>query len=607
MAKTGPSCKPEKGIRFDTEDPKMPEYATDLHQKAANTLRHSFLEFAARDQGKQPESDTDPDPEDCEHFARDILGSTFMLAAHAVTTEAVHNETLNRYHQLDSFWVKGASRITPFKIYSQAPADFPVTTVPLGGAETVTMERFVDLVSTHPEVVFEEFRLRSLGMDAMWSVIRDLNHIANAESSDLQVLSSKIHQFADQVTALKAQAAAHNLPKEVEEAYAEVIAAKDTEIEEMKEDIAHLVKENRKAKQETPLRSTTPPVPPPTGMPFNFQVPAAATPIGRNESSLPARPDSPLPTPTTRSVKAEAPPVFTNDKPTGSSIEVKFKSWFMLLKAKLVKNADHFANDREKIEYIASRLGGSALDAILPWITANFRGQVLLNTTKEVLDHMYEQYHDPNEYETARLKYRDLRMSPSERFATFRIEFTRWASQAGVDKDDMKRDLHEKLPKRLNELLAEKSQDNAITYEQYCKSAMIIDFQQQRNYLTEQAGKERKTTTTATPRKTTTTNTNKERTPSQSTPRPTTTQSHHGIRVRGTARDGNPVYHRPNAEQMKMLLSRGQCFTCHEPGHRAPECQYKGELDGINTARINGIAARLDNQTDELKDGAQEN
>ena len=348
----------------------------------------------------------------------------------------------------------------------------------------------------------------------------------------------------------------------------------------------------------------TPPAPPPAPNGFKLLVHNNAPVI-----SVPA---------TGRSVKAESPPTFTSDKPTNGNPKVKFKPWMMLLKAKLKKNADHFADDEEKIDYIAGKLGGTAQEALIPWITPNARGELLLTTCQEVLNHLEEHYNDPNEYETARLEYRELGMETSDRFAAFRIEFTRLASQAGIHKSEMKRDLHDKLPKRLNEPLVEKSQDNNMTYEQYCKAAMTLDYQQNKNFLAAQAERREKVAFKPSPPVPYTQpiqpaqNITQYRPPQNRFPRnhlptinPPGEISHYGIRVRGTATDGHPIYHRPSAEQIKLLLARGQCFTCHEFGHRTPECKYKDELGRMNAIRINEIAAQCSPK--ESKDAAQAN
>ncbi|CAJ2510398.1 Uu.00g051010.m01.CDS01 [Anthostomella pinea] len=53
------------------------------------------------------------------------------------------------------------------------------------------------------------------------------------------------------------------------------------------------------------------------------------------------------------------------------------------------------------------------------------------------------------------------------------------------------------------------------------------------------------------------------------------------------------MYKKPQLEQIKAMIAKGQCFICHEHGHRSSECPIKDDFEKQNDARINAISARL--------------
>ena len=54
MAQASPSTQTTKGVRFDARDPNVPDYRTDLHEKATNTFKYSIIDTAVRRKGKEP-------------------------------------------------------------------------------------------------------------------------------------------------------------------------------------------------------------------------------------------------------------------------------------------------------------------------------------------------------------------------------------------------------------------------------------------------------------------------------------------------------------------------------------------------------------------------
>ncbi|KAI1818889.1 hypothetical protein F4861DRAFT_544606 [Xylaria intraflava] len=271
MAATTPN--PRASVRFDIRNQEQPEPQTELHEKATGPLRHSFTERSARRQEKEPETDEGllPDLDDCEYYAKHVLKAEFENGTHQVGPEGLANELTRRYEELSEFWAPDdeGNSITPFKIYGAEVEGFPIKNGPLGGALPINEGRFVELVNEYPDVVFDQFRIRSLAMDALYSTVADLNHIANVESDDLQTLHGRIHKFAEQVSSLKAQLAQARTELRDSNTIRVVLenetAQQKSEIDDLNRDIAGMARQAMR-KGETsspaaapPVQSTTPP------------------------------------------------------------------------------------------------------------------------------------------------------------------------------------------------------------------------------------------------------------------------------------------------------------------------------------------------------------
>lgn len=446
------------------------------------------------------------------------------------------------------------------------------------------VDRFQELTAKHPQAMFDEIKLRTFVMTNLFAQRGDVDHICRQLDQVLQLHIDWVGKLGRRVDELKGELneADARCSKAVDEAGDQWVA----QLAEYKEQIDTL------RDQIISMAART------TAAPVREGTPSSSYTEGG----------------TKRSAKVEHPAIFTNDAAAGSDKQVvKFPHWYMLLRGKLRKNSDHFDNDREKIDYIVSRMGGTASENILAFVSDEGGRKPLLKTSEEVLTHLYQLYHDPNEYENARIKYRDLFMKTGDNFNTFHIEFARWASQARINQADYKRDLHDKLPQRLNVQLVEKYNDEEVSFAAYCKAASMLDHQQHKNFANQRA---RGTDPAKTPtpaaggngrgnggRRNAASgggNTGGGGSPSVAG----SGDNHHGIPVLGKASDGGNVYGKPNFEQAKRLIAGGQCFTCHAKGHRSPECGKKGDLERLTTTRISNIYAKAMGQTVTLTDEA---
>ncbi|KAI1430522.1 hypothetical protein GGR50DRAFT_698941 [Xylaria sp. CBS 124048] len=155
-------------------------------------------------------------------------------------------------------------------------------------------------------------------------------------------------------------------------------------------------------------------------------------------------------------------------------------------------------------------------------------------------------------------------MSNSDGFPAFQIEFTHWASQAGINLGELKNDLHGKLPRRLNELMAEKNIDDTVTYKNHtgatstrCSLPAASSSDPTRN------------------------------------PGSSTGGSHYDIRVCGTASNGHAIHQKLTLERNRQLVKNGKCFICHEKGHSKTNCPLHTDWEALHDNCINAIVAEF--------------
>ncbi|CAJ2510194.1 Uu.00g060940.m01.CDS01 [Anthostomella pinea] len=241
------------------------------------------------------------------------------------------------------------------------------------------------------------------------------------------------------------------------------------------------------------------------------------------------------------SPKQKDPPVFTGNKPTAEN-----------------NNANHFPTDDDKITYILGHLQGSASEGLMPFL----------------------------EVDEA-------------------TGFVKLAGQAKKEVSIWKEELFKRLPNRLNTACLDKYHDDEVDFKGFCKYVLRHDRQQRKNYLITQMRK------TDTPKITQKPDAQKgnggglpqgpPQAPRQQPalggfpscqPSPGTVE-HYNLPVLGTASDGQKMYAKPQLDQIKALIAKGQCFICHEHGHRSNDCSAKDDFEKQKEARINALSARL--------------
>lgn len=316
-----------------------------------------------------------------------------------------------------------------------------------------------------------------------------------------------------------------------------------------------------------------------------------------------------------RSAKVKDPPVFTNDKASTGEPEVKFTQWYMLLKNKLTSNADHFTGEEDRVAYILNRMGGSAAEAVMPFVYSETDDPPLYTTQDEVMTYLESAFKDHNAHSKARAKFRDLRMTTDQKFTAFRLTFVQTAGSARIPQSEYKEQLNEKLPPRLNTKVVNELYDENVNFEDFCVTLQRHDHTYHINQAMQRqakptggptGGRTGGTGGGATSGQTqskagtpaaggTARNTSQPAaTPAAGSRQATPAVSAGNSRVIGTTTTGQKIYAKPRStDDYKELLGKGLCFTCHESGHRGSECPYKDEAQRLHEAQVNAAATQM--------------
>jgi hypothetical protein len=278
-----------------------------------------------------------------------------------------------------------------------------------------------------------------------------------------------------------------------------------------------------------------------------------------------------------RSEKFTDPPFFYNDSTQKDAID--FDDWYLRVKEKLDINKDHFETDIARRAYVRSRLRGNAAKQMFPYF--NEKSPNYLATYDELMDHLWNEYHDKAEEDNNLDAYDGLHMQPGTDASAFRNDFVRLAGMVNKPKTEWKREFYRKLTTSLQSAVAREYLDDTIDFRKLADQAIQIAQIHKRANATRAAAK----TTTAQPG-------GGARRPTPSTT-PSTTTASNPARAPATFKPRFQQGSRaPRAripvDKLKKLIEEGRCFTCEQQGHTSSECPNKNN-SADRAARIQAI------------------
>jgi hypothetical protein len=269
----------------------------------------------------------------------------------------------------------------------------------------------------------------------------------------------------------------------------------------------------------------------------------------------------------TRSGKLPDPPIFYDDKVKDNGLS--FKAWYRQMENKLLVNADHFPlgekNDRAKMAYVESRVGGSVSESLAPYVDKDNAHRY--TTCDEVMKHLWQEYNNPNEKADARAEYAALKQVDFDTFLSFKNKFVELSGRLSKPRSEFKHEFHPRLTYRLQSAMSKEYSDESVAWEEYLKKCQQEDAEHKRlDKLKQQAtGRGRQ---------------NKDSDGGNATPinggRNTRLGGGGGSTANGrTSRPQTPNVPRLDEDAFREHQLKGLCYTCHKEGHRSRDCPDK--------------------------------
>ena len=258
---------------------------------------------------------------------------------------------------------------------------------------------------------------------------------------------------------------------------------------------------------------------------------------------------------TTKSTKITDPPELDDGK------DPRFEDWLMLMKNKLAANADHFNTPELRKAYVVGRCTSDALKHVSPRMREGAPNGY--SDSDDILKHLENIYGDPNRVVNAKRRYHSLLMKPCDKFHNFLSEFLYLAGEAGVNENDWKEDLYNKLTFKLQELViaeANRADGSFKEFSDYCS--------QTSNRLEAIQSRQRNIS-----RKGTSVNDSSNTNSGQNSSRTALVPSRQA--TPGIKREGTPARPVMDDSTRTRLSKEGKCFSCFKPGHLARDCPDK--------------------------------
>lgn len=219
-------------------------------------------------------------------------------------------------------------------------------------------------------------------------------------------------------------------------------------------------------------------------------------------------------------------------------------------------NGDRYPSDKEKQVYVENRLGGDAAENLQPYLSNSHPDPV--GSYTQLMDHLWAQYHDPNQAEMAVLELESLRLRAGGDFQTFKNKFIRLAGETGKARREWKSSFYRKLPGDLQKALAASYIKATIDFDGLASEAAQIAMTIQHVDNVE---------------KTTNTRNRGGRDRDKGQRNPAGNRSFDANDRRPSA--AMVASKRHSSDKLRDLISQRLCINCEKPGHFAANCPEK--------------------------------
>src|SRR5512140_3071198 len=158
---------------------------------------------------------------------------------------------------------------------------------------------------------------------------------------------------------------------------------------------------------------------------------------------------------------------------------------------KLTGNADHYTTEQLKTSYISGRLGGQAIANLQPYLRETHPNRI--TTQKHMMEHLWEEYYDPNVREDSLKAYYELKYKVGDDIRKFKNEFVRLAGETGREPRSWKEEFNSRLTERLQTSLTRDYIDDFVDFDAFARLAVRIVGNWARNRDANRNGRKTKT------------------------------------------------------------------------------------------------------------------
>ena len=452
----------------------------------------------------------------------DIPPEEFAECRYAITTESLNTTIKKGVVDLAAKFVndlKGPA--FPFRPFTEKGKQ-----VWPDHCEIMDLERFKSEISQNPESLFQEFKLRSLGLIILYTEIRGLHDIAQCLDHN--------------------QTCFYNMLKE--KSFSEQENLDNTLMTEL------LIRDKKIEVLNQQLIETN-------------QVVADLMIRERHQS---AQPSVNVGTPSTqytergtkieRSIKVDDPDQFF-DEPENDKLD--FDGWRLGIEARLRDNADWFPTADQQTNYIMRRLAGKASRETIPFLKPS--NPERFKTAKGMLDHLEAQYGDPDRIKKAENEWEKLKMSDPESYGNklnnisylrFRNAFCRLAAELQKPRAIWKTAFERRISPTLQKALALQFLDDNIDFDTIANLAAKVNFTFASADAEIKANRESKKVLSAV----------------ANTDRSKSNHNANKRYVNKSTHSESVQLSNPSREQFSKALKEGLCLTCYKKGHKSIDC-----------------------------------